>query len=206
MPFKEAAAAERTIDTPDKENSMILVGHNVEMRDDDPDYAAMELANFMLGGSASARIWNRLRQKEGLSYGAGSGFKVDAQDRYGYFIGYAICAPQNVPRAMKAMIEEITGIVQKGVTQEELNKAKASWRKDFDRDLSSDGHVLGELASDLFIGRTMAFDQRVADSIAKLTVGDVNRVLKKWVRPQALVKVMAGDQKKQNGGGAGGGK
>src|SRR5262245_22314990 len=107
---------------------------------------------------------------------------------------------------MKAMVEEITAIVDKGVTQDELAKAKSSWRKDFDRDLSSDGYVLGQLNADLFIGRTMAFDQKLADAIARLTVADLNRVLKKWVRPQALVKVMAGDQKKQNAGGAGGGK
>ena len=65
------------MNTPDKQMSLVAVGHPLEMRDDDPDYPTLVLLNHMLGGSASSRLLNRLRQKEGLSYGAFS--DIDAR-------------------------------------------------------------------------------------------------------------------------------
>ena len=77
QPFKPGLVEEATVNTPDKQMSLVAVGHPLEVRDDDPDYPTLVLLNHVLGGSASSRLLNRLRQKEGLSYGAFS--DIDAR-------------------------------------------------------------------------------------------------------------------------------
>ena len=60
--------------TPDKPNAFFVAGFNLKIRDDDPDYPALVIGNYMLGGGFfNSRLATRLRQKDGLSYGVGSG-------------------------------------------------------------------------------------------------------------------------------------
>ncbi len=62
-----------TILTPDKDNAIYLAGLSLPIKDNNPDYPALVVGNFILGGGGlSSRIADRLRQKDGLSYGAGS--------------------------------------------------------------------------------------------------------------------------------------
>ena len=51
----------------------------IQLSENDPDYPAMVLANYMFGGSITARMPNRIRNREGLSYGASSRFTAPAE-------------------------------------------------------------------------------------------------------------------------------
>src|SRR6202035_2262484 len=74
------------IETPDKANAVYLAGLMLPLTDSDPDNVALEVANFLSGGgSLSSRLGNRVRQKEGLSYGVASLFGADARDRSARF-------------------------------------------------------------------------------------------------------------------------
>ncbi len=65
---------EMKIETPDKANSIYFAIQPIEMKDNDPDYPTLTIGNYILGGGAlSSRLGDRVRQKEGLSYGIGSG-------------------------------------------------------------------------------------------------------------------------------------
>ena len=80
-PYKDVAPATRSIETPDKENAMFLARLNVNMQDTDPDYPALLIANYIMGQSGfDSRLIARIRVKDGLSYGAGSGLSVGATD------------------------------------------------------------------------------------------------------------------------------
>ena len=63
-------------DTPDKENAFFLAGMPIEMRDSHADYPALVLGNYILGQGAASRLFGRIRGREGLSYGVGSGFNA----------------------------------------------------------------------------------------------------------------------------------
>ena len=70
--------------TPDKENAIYLAGLSVPIKDDNPDYPALLVGNFILGGGGlSSRIADRLRQKGGLSYTAMSMFAASPLDPRG---------------------------------------------------------------------------------------------------------------------------
>ena len=78
-PYQKTEPGNVKIETPDKQNATLLAGMQVRMSDEDPDYPAMELANFMLGGSFGSRLMHRIREQEGLSYGVRSGFDAPTQ-------------------------------------------------------------------------------------------------------------------------------
>ena len=82
------------IETPDKKNAMYIAGLMLALKDTDPDNAALEVGNYLFGGGPlSSRLGDRVRQKEGLSYGVGSMFGADAQDKSARFMMFAICNP-----------------------------------------------------------------------------------------------------------------
>ena len=67
--------------TPDKANAVFLAGMSFPLSETDPDYAALRIANFMFGGSTlSSRLGDRIRQKDGLSYGATSSLTASPRD------------------------------------------------------------------------------------------------------------------------------
>ena len=194
--FRAVAPSVIAIDTPDKEMAIIIAGHPIELRDDEADFAAATLANYVLGGSGASRLMNRLRQKEGLSYGAFAQLQVDSEDRFAIFLAGAILAPQNSAKGMALLLEETERFVKDGIPADELASAQSSYRKDFERSLASDGFVAAQLNDGLYLGRTLAFTQGVNDAIAKLGVDDVKRVIAKLYHPAKLVKITAADAKK----------
>ncbi|HLR04400.1 MAG TPA: pitrilysin family protein, partial [Pyrinomonadaceae bacterium] len=126
--FRDIAPANQTFQAPDKANAFFVAGFLFDMRDDNADYAAITLGHYMLGGGfLSSRLAARIRQKEGLSYGVGSGVFVSAVDHYGRFMATAIYAPQNVDKLEAAFKEEIARMLKDGFTAEEVEAAKSGY-------------------------------------------------------------------------------
>jgi zinc protease len=183
------------IHTPDKANAMFTIGLPIEMRDDDPDYPALFLANFMLGGNANSRFLNRIRQKEGLSYGCGASIGISPQDKSGTFMGFGICAPQNAQRAIDCAREEMQRFIKEGVTQQELDDARQGYRQQISVQLANDSLLAMLMTSNLYLGRTFQFNVDLLKRIEALTPKDVQAALAKYVQPDKLVVIRAGDFK-----------
>ena len=80
-PGRPDRARRRDILTPDKANAEFLAGLAFPLKETDPDYAALRLGNFIFGGGTlSSRLGNRIRQKEGLSYGVTSSLTASPRD------------------------------------------------------------------------------------------------------------------------------
>lgn len=193
--FDVASTAEQ-IETPDKANSFYTAGLNIAVRDDQPEYAGLVIGNYILGGGfLNSRLAVRIRQKDGLSYGVGSGFSAQALDSAAMLQVYAIYNPENVVRLESAFGEEIGRWVKDGVTAEELDKAKQAWLQGRLQSRSRDAELVSRLSQQNFQGRTMAFDQTLEDRVAGLTVDQVNSSIRKYVNPAKLSAVKAGDFK-----------
>jgi len=195
MPYRAPAVADELIQTPDKQMAMVGVGGSFQLRDDDADFPAMQMADFLLGESPSSRLMERLRQKEGLSYGAGSMLDADSFDKNSLFLAFAICAPQNAVKAMSSMLEELTGFVHKGVTDKELTEGKKAYKAQFDTLLANDDAVVALLEESLFVGRKLDYYDKLMSSVQALTPGQVSAAIAKYYKPDSLVKVKAGDIK-----------
>ncbi len=184
----------QSIDTPDKANATYSAGIVFSMRDDDPDYAAMLIGNYILGGGTlSSRLGDRIRQKEGLSYGVTSGFAASAQDPRASLSITAICNPQNMGRLEKAAQEELDRIVRDGVTADEVDRAKKGYLQARKVGRSSDMALVGELSSLRHLNRTMTHDAELDGKIQALTPDAISAALKKHIDPKKLLVVVAGD-------------
>lgn len=180
--------------TPDKANANYAAGMLIPLRDDDPEYAALAVANHILGGiPLSSRLGERVRQREGLSYGIGSGLGVSSFDKRATLRFYAICNPQNIDRVEAAIQEEIDRFLRDGVTQEELDKAKQGYLQAQKVRRANDGTLADLLAELSHAGRTMEFYAKLEKDIAALVPDQVLTAAKKHIDPKKLVIVTAGD-------------
>jgi zinc protease len=187
-----AAPVTKSIEIKDKEMTQIAFGHDLAMKDTDPDYPAWALVGHVLGGDASSRLWMRLREKEGVSYGTWAWTSADSFDSSGSFGGGAIVAPQNVAKAKAAILEEINRLISTKLTEDELRRAKAGWTKSIDTQLSSDGFVLFTLNDLTYRGRTLEFVKQLRAKVEAVTVADFERVAKQHIQPGKLIMIDAG--------------
>jgi zinc protease len=184
------------INTPDKANAVFSAGMLIPISDEHPDYPALVLGNFILGaGSLSSRLGDRVRQKEGLSYGVGSSFVAAAQDERANLMLGASCQPQNVGKLETVIKEELDRLLAKGVTAGEVENAKQGYLQERQVSRSNDQALASLLNSQLFEGRTMAREDELEKKIAALTPAAVSAALKKHIDPKRLVIVTAGDRK-----------
>ena len=191
------AAVEEVIDTRDKEMAIIVAaGHDLAMKEDDADAPAVTLASQILGGSTGSRLWMRLREAEGLSYGVWGGLYPGDLDPAGQVVLGAILAPQNLARGKAAMAEEVSRAIAKGVTAEELEVARKGWIEQQDNLFADDGALAGILASDRELGRDFTWYAAQRARMGAVTAADVGRAYKTYLTPAKLVFVLAGDQVK----------
>lgn len=190
----QVQAINESIETPDKANAFFLATYAFEFRDDNADYPAMVIGNFMLGGGfLNSRLATRIRQKEGLSYGVGSNFAAGSLDPVGTFQAFAIYAPENVEKLEAAFKDEINKVITTGFTAEELAAAKSGWSQQRTVQRAQDGGLAGTLNNYLFINRTLAWDESYEKKVMDLTADQVNAAIKKYLKPDMINIVKAGD-------------
>jgi zinc protease len=189
-------ALENELVTPDKANAALRGGLNVRMRDDHADFPALVLANQLLGGSSTARVPARVREKEGLSYSTYTTFTSSALDDAAAFRVASIFAPQNRARVEQAIREEIGRAVREGFSADEVEAGKRSVLETRRLARSQDRALASRLGHYLFVKRTFAWDSEFEAKIAALTPQQVNAALRRHIDPARLSVVVAGDLKK----------
>lgn len=115
----------RTVNIADKDDltqSTIIMGHK-GIRADSPYYAGVLVANRILGGGFSTRLFNEIRSRQGLAYSVGSspgtGFRYP-----GMFMAFTMTKSQSSEKAADAILVEIQKMRDEEVTPEELERAK----------------------------------------------------------------------------------
>ena len=185
------------IQTPDKENAIYLAGSVFAMNDSDPDYPGMVIGNYVLGSSGlSSRLGDRVRQKEGLSYGVGSFLRPSAIDPRTTFLAYAITNPANMEKVEVAIREEIEKLLAEGITEEELKAAQRGYIEKQTVERSDDKQLASLLNLTNHLGRTMEFYSKHEEDIESLTVETVQQALTKRLSLKRLAVVVAGDFEK----------
>jgi zinc protease len=196
----DVAGGKEKIETPDKANANYIAGFYLAMDDSDPDYAALVLANYILGQSGfNSRIMERLRQDEGLSYGAGSRFNASAQDKAASFMLSAICNPENMDKLDKVMNEVLKKYAKEGITeQKELDLGIQGLLQERKVARADDGSVLGSLIGQTYLGRTYERTIEFEKQLAAMTMERINAAIRRHFQPQRFYMVEAGDFAKKN--------
>jgi zinc protease len=199
--YAEIAPVNKSIETPDKPNALFVAGIRLNLRDDDPDYPAMVLADYLMGGGfLNSRLASRIRQKEGLSYGVGSFLEVSAVDRNGQFVAGAIYAPENAARLEAAFKEEIARALKDGFAPEEVAAAKSGFLQGRQVARAQDGELARKLATYRFINRTLDWDAEFEEKINALTPDQVVAAMRRHIDPAKITIIKAGNFAKKGGG------
>lgn len=193
----DVAGQRITINTPDKANSVYIAGMQLPLGDDEPGAEALEIGNYILGGGPlSSRLADRVRKKEGLSYGVGSMFQASPVDDRSMIMMFAISNPENTEKVVETIDEEVARLLSSGVTGEELENAKDSFIKTRTGSRANDGQLAATLLENLATGRTMDFHKEADAKIKALTKEDVDEMLRTHLDPKRLIIVTAGDFEK----------
>ena len=195
--YHDVPAFEKSIKTPDKENAVFVARENIAMRDDNPDFPALYVADYIMGGGSGfdSRLATRIRQKEGLSYGVGSDLAVDSQDVNGAWSAYAIAAPQNIAKVETAFHEELARALKDGFTDAEVTAAKSGIMQARVQNRAQDGTLAGAWVGLLHLNRTFQWSKDFEARVMALTPAQVNAALRKYIDPDKVSVAKAGDFK-----------
>ena len=173
-----------------------MLGMTLDIGDEHPDYAAMVIGNYILGSGINSRLFQRVRGKEGLSYGVGSQFMGHPQDESGMFTAYAIYAPQNVNKVETAIKEELARVLKDGFTDEEVAAAKKGWLQSRVVSRSQDRELISSLSSFTYEGRRMARAAELEHMVQALTPAQIVEAMRRRLDLSRLSVFKAGDYDK----------
>jgi zinc protease len=186
-----------SIVTPDKANAEYLAGLSFPLSDSDPDYPALRIGNFIFGGGTLAsRIGDRIRQKDGLSYGASSSLVASSRDPVASLTVTVSTNPVNIDKVSDAVMEELERFLKDGPTEKEVADAKQAFVEAQKLSRTVDAAIAGQIVSNLDTGRTFAFAADQEKAILALTPAKVAEAFRKYVDPHRLVIIRAGDFQK----------
>ena len=181
--------------TPDKPNAVWLARSRFPLSDDRREYRALQLGMRMLAGngSSSGRLWDRVREKEGLSYGVGGSLSGGDRDEAASIGFYAIFAASNRERLLAIVREEFDRALKEGFTQDELERARKGLEAQLQLQWAQEIALAGTLNWLHEQSRDAGFLQQMRDLRASITLEDVQSALRSYLNPEGLSVILAGD-------------
>lgn len=196
-PFRPVAPQRFDINTPDKANAFFISTLPIKVQDSDPDYVALYLSNFLLGTSETSRLWNRVRETDGLSYNVRSSLSVSSFEPAGNWSIYAIYAPENRERLEKAISEELARVLKDGFGQDELKNGITALINYRNLSRAQDDVLASTWLGYMAKGRTFAWSADVDKQLQSLSLDRINTVLRQYLQPESFSSAAAGDFNKK---------
>lgn len=190
---KAIPAKTEKLPTPDKENATFVARVAFPLKDSAADYPALLLADFIVGGSAGARLFTRVREKEGLSYDVFSVLRVPTFSSNSTWSFGFIANPQNAAKAEASLRDELQKLIGGALTDEEFQAQRKSFLDQRLVRRGADATLAAQLTTLTDTDRTYVFVQALEDKIRALTKADFDAVMKKYVDLNALSAFTAGD-------------
>ena len=190
---KPVAVKHERLATPDKENATFMTRIGFPLSDKTSDYPALMLADFIVGGSGGARLFLRVREKEGLSYDVFSYLTVPVFSNNATWTFGFIANPQNTAKAEASLKDEINLLLGGALTEEEFALQRQSLLDQRAVARSQDATLAAQLVTLADADRTFATVDEWEAKIRTLKKSDFDAVIKKYIKPQDLSSFTAGD-------------
>ncbi len=180
----------QVVEIPGKANVDVIVGHQSNIKRTSPDYYAASLGNFIFGGSTSARLFQEVRDRMGLTYSVYSG--LDARHGAGPFSVELSLNPQNVEKALAEVTRLMRELAERGVTERELALAKQTLIGRYKVGLATNAGVAGALASFASYGLPVEMIDEHPERLSEVSLAEVNRLMATLIHPERAITVIAG--------------
>jgi predicted Zn-dependent peptidase len=148
------------------------------------DYYILALLSIMLGGNMSSRLFNEVREQRGLAYSIGSSLK--SLDDTGVFMVRAGVDNSKIENALDVILKVLRKVGLKGVSLDELNRAKEYFLGQFLLGLEDTMDHMIWLGAGLISRDKTNTVEGVVNKIKAVTRGDVQRVAKEILHPKRL--------------------
>jgi zinc protease len=190
--FKTDAPQRTDINLPEKSNAALLwIGPGMGKATD--DWAARQIATFTFGGDFYSRMNERLRIKEGLTYGAFAWLSNGLAA--GPFCVSVQVNPENIEPGIKATEEELARFAKDGITDEELALAKNYLSGNYPVKLMDNASVAAAISEAVYLGFGLDYIQRYQADITAVDKAQVDAVAAKLADPANFKLVVAGTLK-----------
>jgi zinc protease len=169
----------------------IILGHPGIARSN-PDYYAIQVMNYILGaGGTESRLMKRIREELGLVYHIGSSFS--ARKHAGPFTISLQTKNASAAQAINESTQVLRQLIEQGLTQKELEAAKAYFVNSFPLRLVSNRDVAGLLPILEFYDLGLDYPDRYADLIGQVTLDKIKTVANTYLHPDQLLQVVVAD-------------
>jgi zinc protease len=170
----------------------ISLGH-LGIEDTNPDYYAVQVMNFILGGgSFTSRITTKVRSDEGLSYNQGSRFTY-TWGFPGTFLGYVQTKSATVGYAISLIMKEMERIRKEPVADEEMETALNYYLESFSDNFQSPQATMSNFANLEMTGKPMDYYKTYRSKIQSVTKEKVMEVANKYIHPDKMAIMIVGD-------------
>lgn len=168
-----------TVITRDIEQSHVTLGWRAVDQYDD-DRFALAVANQLIGGGWSSRLFQEVREKRGMSYSVFSsmGSYVDS----GTFSIYAGTHPERVAELHEVVERELADLVENGPSEREMEVARGGFEGGTVLALEDAGSRMTQIATNLLVRDRVVLIPEYLEKVRSVTADDVQRVLTKVVR------------------------
>jgi predicted Zn-dependent peptidase len=151
------------------------------------------LFNSILGAGMSSRLFQRIREKEGLAYSVTS--YHNGYLHGGYEAVYAACAPRNLKKVLSITLEEMRNIRNNGATEDELRDAKLHLKGSILLALESTVSRMSGLArQEYYFGCQFGADE-IIERIDAVMLDDIQHIAATVVDPESLSLTLLGNLK-----------
>ena len=152
------------------------------------DMAPVDAASVVLGGGTSSRLYQELREKEGLVYGIGAHAYIPGFP--GLLTVSGTCAKESSERISEAVIRCIDGRLERRINEEEIEKAKRMLAVNAIEQLQTVKGIASDLALNWLYARNLAFSHEYLERVHSVTVHDVERVITRYMTDSNLTVAM----------------
>lgn len=189
----QSAARIFLIDRPGSVQTVIELG-TLGIERTSPDYFAVLLANRVLGGGPTGRLFLNLREDKGYTYGAYSSF---GGSKYrGTWTASSEVRTDVTEGAMKEFMNELNRLRTEPVTAEELENAKRAIVGSFALSLESPTSLLANIVTQKLYNLPADYWDTYPQKVAAVTAADVQRVAQQYLDKEHLQVVAVGDASK----------
>jgi zinc protease len=188
----------------DTRATAISFGHPISVTRASKDFAALDVARAWLGEhrASMSHLYDRIREKRGMNYGDYAYIEAFPRGMYQFFPDPNIArqqqlfevwirpvVPENAHMALRIALHEVEKLVRNGLTKEQFEATRDYLMKNVYVKTSTADQQIGYALDSQWYG-IGEYVEHMRAALAKLTVDDVNRAIRKHIRPRDMQVVM----------------
>ncbi|MES1241298.1 MAG: pitrilysin family protein [Acidobacteriota bacterium] len=180
------------VDKPDAVQTEIRVGQpGIAYRD--PDHYTADVYDAVFGSSPSSRLYDEVRRKRGLSYGASSEFRMPT--RPGWFLASTYTKTESTVEAVGVTLDVIQAMDDQPVPAEELAQRKTYITGAFPLEIETPNGVAAKVLEALKFGYGKEYLESYRERIDAVTAEQVREFARKRLQPDRMLIVLVGNAK-----------